>query len=185
MGMTTDRRWYEEPETFIALAALVVSVSAVVVGVYEASLQRHHDRAEVWPHAEIQVFTKPTGAELLLVNTGIGPAIVQSIVVTVDGHPRSNWTDVLRTLNGVEPAPFGHSSVVQHGLRPGDRLELLDLPVADLPHDFWSSVARVRVRICYSSVFEEHWVVESKRLGDPVTWAAVASCPSQAASADF
>jgi hypothetical protein len=32
------RRWYSEPETFIAVAALVVSISAVVVGVYEASL---------------------------------------------------------------------------------------------------------------------------------------------------
>lgn len=47
--MKGDRPWYREPETFIAVAALVVSVSAVAVGLYEAQLQRAHDRAEVWP----------------------------------------------------------------------------------------------------------------------------------------
>jgi hypothetical protein len=57
----SERRWYTEPETFIAAAALVVSVSAVVVGLYETSLQRHHDRAEVWPHVEIATFTGDQG----------------------------------------------------------------------------------------------------------------------------
>src|SRR5438552_4266118 len=51
--MNGDRPWYREPETFIAVAALVVSVSPVAVGLYEAKLQRAHDRAEVWPHVEI------------------------------------------------------------------------------------------------------------------------------------
>jgi len=41
--MSDDRSWYREPETFIAIAALIVSVSAMVVGIYEAA----HDRAEV------------------------------------------------------------------------------------------------------------------------------------------
>lgn len=183
--MTSHRRWYAEPETFIAIAALIVSVSAVVVGLYEASLQRHHDRAEVWPHAEIQVLTKPTGASLTLENTGIGPAIIQSVVVTVDGHLQHTWNEALRILNGAEPAPFGNSSAVQHGLRPGDRLALLDLPVADLPRNFWTSIARVGLRVCYASVFDEHWIVESKALGGPVSWREVVRCPAQADSADF
>lgn len=57
--MSDDRPWYREPETFIAIAALIVSVSAMVVGIYEAALQRAHDRAEVWPHVELDTFTNP------------------------------------------------------------------------------------------------------------------------------
>jgi hypothetical protein len=182
--MTTARRWYTEPETFIAVAALIVSISAVAVGLYEAALQRHHDRAEVWPHPEIQVFTKQTGAAIMLENTGIGPAIVQTAVVTVDGRPQHNWSDVLRALNGIEPSPFSNFSTVQHGLRPGDRLPMIDMPVADTPRDFWKSIARVGVSICYSSVFDQHWVVESKRLGGPNVWRDAARCPDQADSAD-
>jgi len=55
-------------------------------GLYEASLQRRHDRNEVWPHAEIQISTKQAGATLMLENTGIGPAVIQSIAVSVDGR---------------------------------------------------------------------------------------------------
>src|SRR5437667_2917470 len=96
--MKGDRPWYREPETFIAVAALVVSVSAVAVGLYEAQLQRAHDRAEVWPHVEISTFVTPKGASLFVENTGLGPAIIKSVVVTVDGKPRRSWDDVLRAL---------------------------------------------------------------------------------------
>ena len=183
--MTTSRRWYTEPETFIALAALIVSISAVAVGLYEAALQRHHDRAEVWPHPEIEVFTKLTGAEIVLENTGIGPAIVHAVVVTVDVRPQHNWREVLRRLNGTEPLPFSNYSTVQHGLRPGDRLPMLDVPVADVPRDFWKSIARVGVSICYSSVFDQYWVVESKGLGGPIVRRDTQACAAQADSVDF
>ena len=181
----TDRRWYTEPETFIAIAALIVSISAVAVGLYEASLQRYHDRAEVWPHLEIQVFTKQTGGEIDLQNTGIGPAIVKSVTVTVDGKRAADWKGVLRTLNGTDPAPFGNFSAVEHGLRPGDRLSLVDLPLADLPHDFWKTIPRVGVSVCYASVFDEHWIVESKQLSNGVAWREVPACPTPPSNEAF
>lgn len=74
---------------------------------------------------------------------------------------------------------------MQHGLRPGDRLALFDIPVEDQPREFWKTIARVGVRICYSSAFEEHWIVETKALGEKTTWRDVANCPAQADSAYF
>jgi len=68
--MSDDRPWYREPETFVAVAALIVSVSAVAVGIYEAALQRAHDRAEVWPHVELSTYITPKGAALFVENTG-------------------------------------------------------------------------------------------------------------------
>src|SRR5207302_9887258 len=110
--MNDARPWYREPETFIAWAALIVSVSAVAVGLYEAQLQRAHDRAEVWPHIEISTYTTLEGASLFIENTGIGPAIVKSVVVTVDGKPRENWPDVMRALGDSTPVPASMSTVV-------------------------------------------------------------------------
>jgi len=115
--MNGDRPWYREPETFIAVAALVVSVSAVAVGLYEAQLQRAHDRAEVWPHVEISTFVTPKGASLFVENTGLGPAIIKSVVVTVDGKPRRNWDDVLRALGDSARAAMSTTTVVDHALR--------------------------------------------------------------------
>lgn len=183
--MADSRRWYTEPETFIAVAALVVSISAVVVGIYEASLQRHHDKAEVWPHLEIGVFTNAHGAIISLQSTGIGPAIVQSAIVTVDGRPGHNWSDVLGTLNKREPVALGNYSVVGHGLRPGDQVNMVQMPPGDQPMNFWTSIARVGVLVCYASVFDEYWTVESKSLGNGITWHKVARCPPQPDSTEF
>jgi len=180
-----DRPWYREPETFIALAALVVSVSAVVVGLYEASLQRAHDRAEVWPNLELSTYVTPKGASLRLENSGIGPAIVHSIVVSVDGRPRRNWTDVLAAVTGRNPGVLESSTAADRAIRAGDGVLLVGAPAAALPPGMWDYIKRVSVRVCYSSVFKESWVLESRHLTTKSTRTLIASCDTQPAGADF
>lgn len=183
--MNGNRRWYREPETFIAVAALVVSLSAVAVGLYEAQLQRAHDRAEVWPHVEISTFETPTGVSLGVENTGLGPAIIKSVVVTVDGKARSSWDDVLRAFGDSARGSMSTTTVVDHALRGGERTMLVGLNRKTLPPHFWEWVGRIAVTICYSSVFNESWVVNDDHLGGSTAWQSVAACPSQANGAAF
>ena len=185
--MSDGRPWYREPETFIALAALVVSVSAVAVGLYEAALQRKHDRAEVWPHLEITTYTSPKGASLSVENTGIGPALVKSIVVTVDGKRTHNWSEVLTSLLGhAPPAQFSNSTVSESALRPGDKVTLIALPNEDMPPGFWKSIARVGLTICYSSVFDESWILQDTHLGERTRWREdIRNCPASAEGEEF
>jgi hypothetical protein len=184
--MADGRPWYREPETFVALAALVVSVSAVVVGIYEAALQRRHDRAEVWPHLEITTYTMPKGATLSVENTGIGPALIKAIVVTVDGKRAHNWDEVLTTLLGHPPAaPFSNSTIAESALRPGEKTTLLGVPNEDIPPGFWKAVGRVGLILCYSSVFDESWMLRDAHLGDRTQWEPVAGCPAQMTGEDF
>jgi hypothetical protein len=183
--MADDRPWYREPETFIAVAALIVSVSAVVVGIYEANLQRQHDRAEVWPHLEITTFTAPNGASLSVENTGIGPAIVRSVVVTLDGKRTHNWNEVLTGLLDHPPAPFSNSTIAESAVRPGIRTTVLGLPLEDRPPDFWKAVGRVGISICYSSVFEEYWILHDEHVGGRTTWQPVSACPPQKEDEDY
>jgi hypothetical protein len=183
--MTDTRRWYTEPETFVALAALIVSFSALGVGVYEARLQRDHDRAEVWPHLEVEVLVGTDGAKVQAENTGLGPAVVQSIDVSVDGRSQPDWPAVLKMLVPDSAARrYDDNTVFQHSLRPGDRVNLLGLPVASLPTRFWEQIGRVVVSICYRSVFDERWLVVDT-LGHADQWTDAKECPSQGAKSDF
>lgn len=179
------RPWYSEPETFIALTALVVSISAVAVGLYEAALQRRHDRAEVWPHLEIQTFTYPTGAAIYLENTGIGPAIVTFVDVTVDGKPAHNWPEVVTQWLGHTTPLTSNTTVVAHALRPGDRVTLMAIPQSSFPAHFWDSVGRLGVTVCYTSVFGEAWSVAAKSVGGDLIWRSVRSCPAQLRGTEF
>jgi hypothetical protein len=178
--MADGRPWYREPETFIALTALVVSVSAVVVGIYEAALQRRHDRAEVWPHLELTTFTTPNGASLSVENTGIGPALIKSVVVTLDGKPTRNWGELLTSMLGRAPsAPFSNSTIAESAIRPGVKVTMLGLPNPDMPPEFWRSIHRVAVTICYSSVFDESWMMRDEGIGGRTRWESVSACPQQ------
>jgi hypothetical protein len=187
--MTARRRWYLEPETFVGVAALIVSITAVAVGLYGASLQRKHDRAEVWPHVEFLVTTSPEGATLAVENTGIGPAIIKSVVVTVDGQPQRNWNDVLHTLVNAAPEFTQHvtvHTVVDHAVRPGDTVIALQFPLKDLPPDFWKWIGRVGVTLCYGSVFDEHWTLSERALGGTgAIWEPARDCPAQVVGTDF
>ncbi len=185
--MSDDRPWYREPETFVAVAALVVSISAVVVGMYEAALQRKHDRAEVWPRVELTTYTSVNGASIFVENTGIGPALIKSIAVTVDGKRAHNWPEVLAALLGHEPAaPVSNSTVAEHALRAGDKVMIVGVPNIDMPNPFWKTVGRVGLTICYSSVFEEYWVLRDSAVGNSRTrWEPATGCPTQVAGEDF
>ena len=41
------------------------------------------------------------------------------------------------------------------------------------------------VTICYSSVFNESWVLNDDHLGGTSTWQSVAACPGQVSGAEF
>jgi hypothetical protein len=182
--MADDRPWYREPETFIALAALVVSLTAVIVGIYEAALQRKHDVAEVWPHLELSTWVDTGTASLRLENTGIGPGLVKYVDVRVDGQPRANWDDALQALYGHEPPPHSNADVVGHALRPGDRMILVGVPSKTVPRNFWTWVTRVTVRVCYVSVFESYWML-TDTLSKGSRWETVRSCPTQPPKTDL
>lgn len=182
--MTDNRPWYREPETFIALAALVVSLTAVVVGVYEASLQRAHDRAEVWPHLEIATWHNGDAALVRLQNTGLGPAVVKFIEVRVDGKPQPNWEEALRALYGHAPPSYSSQTVVDHALRGGDRADLVSLAIKDVPRPFWPWINRVAVRVCYASVFDSYWMV-ADTLGKFDRWEETSGCPVQDQGTDL
>lgn len=184
--MADGRPWYREPETFIALAALIVSVSAVAVGMYEAALQRRHDRAEVWPHLELTTFTTTNGATLSVSNTGIGPALIKSVVITVDGKRVRHWDEALTALLGHAPTEaFSHSTIAESALRPGDKVLMIGLPNADMPANFWTAVRRVAVTVCYSSVFDEYWVMRDAGIGGRTRWEPASGCEPQAEGEDF
>jgi hypothetical protein len=176
--------WYRQPETFIAIAALIVSLSAVVVGIYEASLQRAHDRAEVWPHLELGTYTSPTGASVILESTGLGPGIVKWVAVSVDNVPKKNWGEVLVALRGTTPLRINTRTTLDHALRPGEKIELVGLSAKDIPPDFWTWVKRVTVKVCYVSAFDERWMLTG-HLGQGDAWASVSECPRRDPTWDF
>src|SRR6185312_15580863 len=66
-----------------AVIAAFVGLLALCVSGYTAYLQRQQVRAQVWPYLETGISSSKRGVSLS--NKGVGPAIIRSAQVLVDG----------------------------------------------------------------------------------------------------
>ncbi len=86
-----EKIWLK-PEMVVALSAVLVSVFAVVVGVYSAYTDRTYARASVWPNVVIGRHTSVSDSQdtalfsIFLDSSGLGPAKLRYTKVAYDGR---------------------------------------------------------------------------------------------------
>ncbi|UHQ18150.1 hypothetical protein LVB87_07870 [Lysobacter sp. KIS68-7] len=138
-----------------AISAVLIGLVAVGVAAYTAVLQREQIRAQVWPR--VLLYNAGSLGEFHIANKGVGPAVIQSVRVTVDGKPVRNWGKALTQLGLKDPGQK-YSSLSGMVLSPGD-----DVPYL-LPSDASQFVVlrhhmgdRVKLMLCYCSALNECW----------------------------
>ena len=97
-------------ETVISMSATVIAVVALAVSIYEARASRKHNRHSVRPVLQLWLgYSDGKESGLLIVNSGLGPALITKTMATVDGVPVGPWikpnVDTIR-----EPLPFDASA---------------------------------------------------------------------------
>jgi hypothetical protein len=166
----TRRRWSAEMIT--ACAAVVIGVSALAVSLYEAGLIREHQRASVWPYLQGGHSWDGSSFRILVENSGIGPARVEAVQLTVDGSPVPDWTGFFQALE-VPTSAYTTSQLSGRVLLPGRPLEVLILNAPEMAAATFERWDRVAVRTCYCSVYDECWDTDFIRFRDPVAHCAV------------
>jgi len=101
------RKW----DGVAAVIAAFVGLLALFVSGYTAYIQHQQVRAQVWPYLEAG--NDDGNRSIYVYNKGVGPAIVKSVQVRIDGKPQTTWANVLIAL-GVPPHDY-----VQSTLNPG------------------------------------------------------------------
>lgn len=157
-----------------AIIASLVGLLALVVAGYTAYIQRQQVRAQVWPYLDIgEADTLPSemghvtvdekgeieihGGFLVAENSGVGPAIVQSVEVEVDGKPQPDWDHVMEAL-GLQDIPYIQSSINHAVLPAGKGVNLLVIHGKGEWIRFRQAYFHeVSIRICYSSTLGDYW----------------------------
>jgi hypothetical protein len=149
------------PDRWIAIAALVCSLIALGVTAYNSSLDRDLRRTAMRPNVSVGLNWDGTGAGWLLANPGPGPAVIRWLSVYVDEQMQATPTDVLAALG----LP-GDSLSYQTAFYPGqvkaadqspNRLLWVSRAAAD---ELRKSRNRVKVEVCYCSVYDECWKID-------------------------
>ncbi|GJL90803.1 hypothetical protein [Hyphococcus sp.] len=190
-------------QTTLAVVGFLVGLIALYAALNEADAVRKQQQASVWPHLDIAVSNNNVidneFTTIAVANKGIGPARIRSVEVRLDDAPVSDWWALLGSLGEGDGGSILISNADISGkvLSAGDEVEMMRLDKAEIPvtggepRDYSevlsglrSAIAggRVRMTICYCSVFDDCWVFDTKRYGDPE---AVSACEAQPDGVQF
>lgn len=157
-GELTDR--------LLSVAAGVVAVAALGTAVYTAWITRQQQRITVWPYVVQQNSDSGGVYRREVVNAGLGPALVRSFELQVDGRAAHDWGPAFRAA-GIDTIPAGVlTSSLGPGwvLRPGQAVDVLIIPDSAAGTKFHSrAVPHLRTVVCYCSLYGECWNADSRK----------------------
>ncbi|MEN3369609.1 MAG: hypothetical protein V7609_1752 [Verrucomicrobiota bacterium] len=152
-------------DRIMSVSAIVAAIAAVAVSAYEARINREYQRISVWPRVQqANTFVPGDPYQRVVSNVGVGPALIRSVQISVDGVTRRTWGEVSKALIG-KPLP-GHIYSSLHAgavVLPNKDITVLKIAPSPEAESFWeqTQTPRLSIRICYSSLFGECWLSDS------------------------
>ncbi len=149
----------------VGASAGLIAVAALATAVYTAWITRQQQKMSVWPYI-MQANSDSGGVYNRLVrNAGLGPALVRSFELRLDGRPARDWGDVARRAGWQTPLRGSMSSDLGAGkvLMPGQTISLVTIPDSADWHRFRRTVVpRLRTIVCYCSLYGDCWRDDSE-----------------------
>lgn len=168
---------------FVAIGALLVSALTAATLIYQTRVIGHQFAATTWPYLSISTTLDPQFISIEVANDGLGPALIRSAQLSVDGRPLSSWNDYFGTMakeelavrqlfaraaalgNAGRPTPLtisagsiGPSST----LRPGESHQLVKVAFSgQMPASVMQAFLRHRIALdfCYCSLEGTCWTL--------------------------
>lgn len=149
------------PEMITAISAVFIGICAIGISLYETSLIRQAQKGSVWPALGGGYSYNQDGFSYLLENAGVGPAIIEYIILTVDGEPLETWDQYFDKL-GARVSNYLVTQASGRIVSPQSRIDILFIPPKENIDLIAKEQERVDVEICYCSVYEDCWIVTKK-----------------------
>lgn len=149
--------------TLVAFLALLVAGYTAYIQRYTAEIQTKQVQAQVWPW--LVAGNNDNENSIEVINKGVGPAIVQSAQIFVDGKPQPDWQHVLKALDAV-PHQFSQSTLNPNVLTPGEKVPAIQFADKDDYARFRAAAVDhlTLANICYCSTLGECWMYSDRHL---------------------
>lgn len=171
-----ERHW---AESALAVGAVVIAAASLWVAIDANRTNRQLIAAASWPYVEVYWNDRTPdgrpGASLVIANTGIGPAKLETFELSWRGEPQGSPRQLLETCCGLPGAPgspatlpAGTSEALETStasgvvLRAGESIDFLvyrrtpaDAASWDALRSHWDDLS---FRYCYCSVFNDCWL---------------------------
>lgn len=151
-------------DLIIALFALLISTLTASAAIYQGHLIANQLSVTVWPYISYKSTMSNSAIELDVENVGVGPAIVRSAKLFIDGKPQASLTTALAELgyvskrgDSVTLSSLGSGEVI----RAGEEVALARVQSARFAEKAATLQTRVRLETCYCSILGQCWLSKS------------------------
>ena len=155
----------------VGLSALMVSLVAVLVGVYSAYIDRAYARASVWPSIQLGRTYSLTDGNLnfayLAINNGTGPAIIKTLKISRGETVVTQWAELI-ALAGVKDVSYMQSQLNYSVIPANQRITALQTADNSLIDVLMVQDNVTRIEMCYCSIYDECWQVDKTNQPQPV-----------------
>lgn len=187
-------------QTVLAVVGFLVGIIALYAALNEADAVRKQQQAAVWPYVDVSVTNDNSSddrfTEVSISNKGIGPARVKTIGVLLDDEPTASWWDLIgkSTELGERDLLLSNADASGRVMTAGESLMLVRIDKTALADDEAGALevldqfrsvltqGRVRMNICYCSVFDDCWKIDTAVAGEP---SLVRDCGQNAEGVSF
>lgn len=169
-------------QTVLSVAGVVIAVIALYAALVESAAVRQQTAAAVWPYVQFSIEESDTvdAAEFTIsfANTGVGPAKMRSLLLSIDGAPVTDWADAVTQVGGQVTDRVRRNFISNRVLSPGEKIDAFSTTDAELARLFIAKISdpSTYISFCYCSIFDECWTADSRsNIQDPQ---AVEECPA-------
>ncbi len=161
----STRNWLRI-DLLIAISALFISALTAAASLYQTHVIADQLSSSVWPYLGFSV-SKTAGGELSLAveNNGLGPAIIRTVELNVDGKPIHDLATFFALAKGKGPSMhiLGTFRSLSPGdvVRPGELRTLIDVKSVAFVPLIASLLPRAELDVCYCSLLEQCWTIRS------------------------
>ena len=165
-GSDSERtvRFALRTDLLVAVSALIFSAIVAVAAVSQTHVIANQLSASVWPYLSFTKSESDTLFRFELTNNGLGPAIVGSAMLSLDGKTEGSLRQTGFAALGGAPnhsslstSSFGDGDVI----RPGETFELLRFAGPGARRLATSARRRLKVVVCYCSLLDQCWTLSS------------------------
>ncbi len=174
-------------QTVLSVAAVFTGAVALYAALTDSEAVRRQTAASVWPYVQLAVndhaSDEDAAFELFMSNTGVGPAQLRTMRVTIGGAPRTSWEEAIRAVNNGEMRPFAQDFITNRVISPGETVRVFSTQDPVVVRALQASVADPAnaIEFCYCSIFDECWVADSRTPG--ASREPVRACPDYGSDA--
>jgi hypothetical protein len=169
--------------------ALLISALAATAGWWQTHVIAQQLSAQVWPYVTVSGNFDAGALRLSVDNDGLGPAIVESFVLLVDGKPQRDVIAAMHALVGPIKRGDAHAAVDVSSISAGQVLRTNSATVlfrltnkAVAPQLAIQMSRRLAIRTCYCSIVQNCWTFKISASNSTERPIAVSRCPEEGSS---